>query len=130
MISDAGRVAMLDAMVLTMTSDGDPDESERAVVRAVYADAAGAPLDDPLLDASLARVASDPEAVWRGLAAGAGLPDPEKEAIVRSAIRVVMADGELADGELVAMQRLARAIGFRELRRVMNAVWNERPTRG
>jgi uncharacterized tellurite resistance protein B-like protein len=125
-ISDPARRAMVSAMVAAMASDGDLDAAEQDVIRNTFAELAGVPLDEATFAADLDRAVTDPEGLYRTLGeSGADLPAPDKEAIVRGVVRVVMADGELADGELVALNRVARALSFAELRRVMNSVWRE-----
>jgi hypothetical protein len=118
-------------MALLMTADGTISESELDEIRPTWERIAGGVLDESAFasDASLAR--SAPDELWSWLEhAGQTLTDAEKEVVIKAAVLVVMADAELADGEVFGLSRLARALKFDALRRVMNETWREARDRG
>lgn len=123
-MSDGAAADLLTAMALVSASDGDTPADELAALHAHYEAAVGRPIDEARLQAVLARASADGDALWKELdARGDALTDPERETILRAVVRIVIADADLAEEELVALQRLARALRFKELRRVMNDVW-------
>jgi uncharacterized tellurite resistance protein B-like protein len=125
-LSQGAVLAIRRAMALAMTVDGQITDAEIDVLKKEWKRLAGVPLDAEGLAGDVDQAVTDADTLWTWMKAnGPGLVADEKEIVVRGAILVVMADGELAEQEMILLRRLARALDFADLRRVMNEVWHE-----
>lgn len=125
-MSEAALSTMRRAMCLTMLADGRVVRRESEFLTARWQEMSGSVLDVPAFEAEADAVIRDPEASWAWLKAQAAqLSESEKRAIVRGAVHMLIADAQFCEREIYALHRIARALVFPDLKRVMNEVWRE-----
>lgn len=113
---DAFQKAFFVATVATMAAvaraDGRVDESEVTAIQGVMEKLLGSAVDPSMVEAWVAESAEDPLAKAEFLLTTIrpNLSDEGREMLVRTALLVAIADGEMADAEMEAVQRVAAAL--------------------
>lgn len=114
-IAAAYRGAMMLAMLRVMMADGRIDDDEVEMVTSVFKEQTGAELSADAVRAEAATIASgstDLVATLEDLSPH--LETDERETVVRSAIMVAMADGEIGPGEEQLIGQVASALDVSE----------------
>jgi tellurite resistance protein len=126
MMSDDAATALRRAMCLTMLADGRIARRETDLIVARWSELSGRPFEPAAFEAEAAAIQADAKASWASLAPLAGaLTEAEKAAILRAAVHMLIADGEFCEEELQALHRIARILGVKDIKRLMNEAWRE-----
>lgn len=112
-LSNKGRDLMLRAMISMAAADGDVADVETATVAAVFEKVAGESVEAHEIDSAASGIVADTGALRADLSGAAGaLAKSDKEAIVKAAYLVLIADGHVAARE---RKRLFEIAGCLEL---------------
>lgn len=125
-MTELASQAVLVAMLVAVTADGDVGDLEVATVLRLYEEVVGAPLDEKRLATELRTAQSVPGALVAFLEGQRNrLTQDDKRAALRGAMLVVMIDSDVAITEASALGRIGKAMGIgeTELRQWMLEAW-------
>ena len=125
-MTEIAAQAVLVAMLIAVTADGDVGDLEVATVLRLYEEVVGKPLDEKRLSTELRTAQSVPGALLAFLEGQRNrLTLDDKKAALRGAMLVVMVDSDVAIPEASALGKIGKAMGVGEveLRQWMLEAW-------
>ncbi len=110
-LNDVNRDLMLRAMISMAMADGDVADVETATISAIFEKVAGETVEPSEIEGAASGIAGSASALAADLSAAAASMDKKvKEAIVKAAYLVLIADGEVAAGERKKLFDIAGAL--------------------
>ncbi len=107
---------MLRAMISMAAADGDVADVETATVSAVFEKVTGENVDADEIEGASSGIVADSGALRADLSAAAdGLEKSEKEAVVKAAYLVLLADGHVAAPERKRLFEIAHALDMPDI---------------
>lgn len=115
-LSGTGRDLMLRAMISMAAADGDVADVETATISAIFEKVTGQSVDASEIEAAASGIVADSGALKADLSAAAdGLGKPDKEAVMKAAYLVLVADGQVASPERKRLFEIAHALDMPEI---------------
>lgn len=115
-LSKPGRDLMLRSMISMAAADGDVADVETATVAAVFEQVAGESVEAGEIEAAASGIVADTSALKADLSGAAdALEKSDKEAIVKAAYLVLIADGRVAARERKRLFDIAHALDMPDI---------------
>lgn len=115
-LDELSRDLMLRAMITMAQADGDVADVEAATISAIFKKVAGESVDEAEIESAATGILASGQALKADLSAASSTMEKQvKEAIVKAAYLVLIADGEVAAGERKKLFDTANALKMPEI---------------
>lgn len=115
-LNDVCRDLMLRAMISMAKADGNLADVEIATISAIFEQVAGVAVSESEITESASGIAGSSSALAADLkAAASDMDKPVKEAVVKAAYLVLLADGEVATGERKNLFDIAASLNMPDI---------------